>query len=236
MGKTKMFERYSEKARRVLFFARYEASQFGSSYIQPEHLLLGLVREDKALSIQFLPSHAAEAIREQIEARTTKGEKISTTVDLPLNADSKRVLAFAAEEAPIGEIGTAHLLIGILRLTHFASEILHGYGLSLETVRKELEGVAPKGSVKKAHSKPTACRDCRHLIVDKSEKPIEWTDLFCAASPKKPTFDCYTGELREPKPDSPLPTRFQFCSMINFGECRLFEPNEELTQNVAETE
>jgi Clp amino terminal domain, pathogenicity island component len=206
-----MFERYAEKARRVLFFARYEASQFGSPYIQPEHLLLGLVREDKALSIQFLPSHAAEAIREQIEARTTKGKKISTTVDLPLNADSKRVLAFAAE-------------------------ILHGYGLSLETVRKELEGVAPKGSVKKAHSKPTACRDCRHLIVDKSEKPIEWTDLFCAASPTKPTFDCYTGELRDSKPDSPLSERFQFCSMINFGECRLFEPKEGLTQNVAETE
>ena len=44
-----MFERYTEKARRVIFFARYEASQFGSPYIETEHLLLGLLREDKAL-------------------------------------------------------------------------------------------------------------------------------------------------------------------------------------------
>ena len=45
-----MFERYTEKARRVIFFARYEASQFGSPYIETEHLLLGLLREDKQLA------------------------------------------------------------------------------------------------------------------------------------------------------------------------------------------
>jgi ATP-dependent Clp protease ATP-binding subunit ClpC len=54
-----MFERYTEKARRVIFFARYEASQFGSPYIETEHLLLGLLREDKALANRFLRSHAA---------------------------------------------------------------------------------------------------------------------------------------------------------------------------------
>ena len=48
-----MFERYTEKARRVIFFARYEASQFGSPYIETEHLLLGLLREDKALTNRF---------------------------------------------------------------------------------------------------------------------------------------------------------------------------------------
>ena len=231
--KPKMFERYAEKARRVIFFARYEASIFGSPYIEPEHLLLGLLREDKDLAFQFLPTHAvAETIREQIEAGTTMGKKISSSLDLPLNADSKRVLAFAAEEAPIGEIGTAHLLLGILRLeTHFAAEILHAYGLSLESVRKELEGAAPKGGVKKAHAKPTACRDCKHLIVNGSKTALEWIDLFCAASPKEPIFDCYTGELSELKPDSPLSTRFQFCKTINFGECGLFEPKEGPPQN-----
>ncbi len=45
-----MFERYTEKARRVIFFARYEASQFGTPAIEPEHLLLGLLKEDKALN------------------------------------------------------------------------------------------------------------------------------------------------------------------------------------------
>ena len=66
-----MFERYTEKARRVIFFARYEASQFGSPYIETEHLLLGLLREDKALTNRFLRSHASvESIRKQIEGHT----------------------------------------------------------------------------------------------------------------------------------------------------------------------
>ena len=72
-----MFERYTEKARRVIFFARYEASQFGSPCIETEHLLLGLLREDKALTNRFLRSSAAvESIRKQIEAQTTLREKV----------------------------------------------------------------------------------------------------------------------------------------------------------------
>ena len=95
-----MFERYTEKARRVIFFARYEASQFGSPYIETEHLLLGLLREDKALTNRFLRSHGSvESIRKQIEGRTAIREKVSTSVDLPLSQESKRVLAYAAEEA-----------------------------------------------------------------------------------------------------------------------------------------
>ena len=89
-----MFERYTEKARRVIFFARYEASQFGSPYIETEHLLLGLLREDKALTNRFLRSHASvESIRKQIEGHTTIREKVSTSVDLPLSNECKRVLA-----------------------------------------------------------------------------------------------------------------------------------------------
>jgi len=95
-----MFERYTEKARRVIFFARYEASQFGSPCIETEHLLLGLLREDKVLTNRFLRSSAAvESIRKQIEAQTTMREKVSTSVDLPLSHECKRVLAYGAEEA-----------------------------------------------------------------------------------------------------------------------------------------
>jgi ATP-dependent Clp protease ATP-binding subunit ClpC len=62
-----MFERYTEKARRTIFFARYEASHFGSLYIETEYLLLGLLCEDKALANRYLRSHAAvESIRKQI--------------------------------------------------------------------------------------------------------------------------------------------------------------------------
>src|ERR1035437_1896098 len=81
-----MFERYTEKARRVIVFAGSEASQFGSPYIETEHLLLGLLREDKSLPFRFLRSHASvESIRKQIEEHPTIREKVSTSVDLPLS-------------------------------------------------------------------------------------------------------------------------------------------------------
>ena len=138
-----MFERYTEKARRVIFFARYEASQFGSPYIETEHLLLGLLREDKALANRFLRSHQAlESIRKQVEAHTTIREKVSTSVDLPLSHECKRVLAYAAEEAEnLGHkhIGTEHLLLGLLREKKcFAAEILEERGLRLNHVREEI--------------------------------------------------------------------------------------------------
>jgi ATP-dependent Clp protease ATP-binding subunit ClpC len=138
-----MFERYTEKARRVIFFARYEASQFGSPYIETEHLLLGLLREDKALANRFLRSHAAvESIRKQIEGHTAIREKVPTSVDLPLSHECKRVLAYGAEEAERlnhKHIGTEHLLLGLLREEKcFAAEILHERGLRLSTIREEL--------------------------------------------------------------------------------------------------
>jgi ATP-dependent Clp protease ATP-binding subunit ClpA len=135
-----MFERYTEKARRVIFFARYEASQFGSPYIETEHLLLGLLREDKALANRFLRSHAAiESIRKQIEAHTTIREKVSTSVDLPLSHECKRVLAYGAEEAERlnhKHIGTEHLLLGLLRETHKAGIRLQ---FSAAEVRADIE-------------------------------------------------------------------------------------------------
>ncbi len=141
-----MFERYTEKARRVIFFARYEASQFGSPYIETEHLVMGLLREDKALTNRFLRSQgSAESIRKQIEAHTVVREKVATSVDLPVSNESKRVLAYAAEEAErLGHkhIGTEHLLLGLLREEGcFGAQILQERGLQLEKVREEIARV-----------------------------------------------------------------------------------------------
>src|SRR5580700_8018511 len=139
-----MFERYTEKARRVIFFARYEASQFGQPYIETEHLLMGVLREDKALTNRFLRSHTSvESIRKQIETHTDVREKTSTSVDLPLSNESKRVLAYAAEEAERlnnKHIGPEHLLLGLLREEKcFAATLLKERGVHLSTLRKELE-------------------------------------------------------------------------------------------------
>jgi hypothetical protein len=146
-----MFERYTEKARRTIFFARYEASQFGSPYIESEHLLLGLLREDKALTNRFLRSHGAvESIRRQIEGHTMLREKVSTSVDLPLSDECKRVLVYAVEEADRlshKPIGTEHLLLGLLREEKcFAAAILRERGLALERLREELADSSPNDS------------------------------------------------------------------------------------------
>src|SRR5436305_13850696 len=93
-----MFERYTEKARRVIFFARYEASQFGSPCIETEHLLLGLLREDKALTNRFLRSHASvESIRKQIVGHTTTPENVSPCADLAWRKQCKPVLSYSAD-------------------------------------------------------------------------------------------------------------------------------------------
>ena len=77
-----MFERYTEVARRAIFFARYEASQFGASAIEPEHLLLGLSREDKPLFGRFLgdSKQSIETIRTSVSGRAepTVVQRVST--------------------------------------------------------------------------------------------------------------------------------------------------------------
>jgi 1-pyrroline-5-carboxylate dehydrogenase len=139
-----MFERYTEKARRVIFFARYEASQYGSPYIEAEHMLLGILREDKAMANRFLTGHApVESIRKQIDGHTTLREKTSTSIDLPLSNECRRVLAYAAEEAErLGHphIGTEHLLLGLLREEKsFAAQMLAERDVKLDALREALK-------------------------------------------------------------------------------------------------
>lgn len=154
-----MFERYTEKARRVIFFARYEASRFGSPYIETEHMLLGLLREDKALTNRLLPK-GVESIRQQIEAATTKGEQIPTSVDLPLSNENRRVLAHAAEEAEglsHRHIGSEHLLLGLLREEKcFAAQILHERGVRLPAVRERLAQLQPEAGVAATAPQPSS--------------------------------------------------------------------------------
>ena len=140
-----MFERYTEKARRVIFFARYEASNYGSKTIAPEHLLLGLVREDKTLGNRFFTSRHAfnpDLIRQEIDGRTVRREKLPQTMELALTPETKRVLVFAFEESDRLQnryIGTEHLLLGLLREERsIAAEVLFERGLRLSVVREEI--------------------------------------------------------------------------------------------------
>jgi ATP-dependent Clp protease ATP-binding subunit ClpC len=176
-----MFERYTEKARRVIFFARYEASQFGASQIEAEHMLLGLIREDKSLTNRFL--HRAQVnidlIRKEIEGRTVLRDRVSSTIDLPLSGEAKRVLAFAAEESTrLGHrhIGTEHLLLGLLREENsVAAEILYERGIRLSDVRQELMRQSPQersGTRRETPHLTEFCRDLTEAALEGKLDPL----------------------------------------------------------------
>jgi ATP-dependent Clp protease ATP-binding subunit ClpC len=136
-----MFEGFNESARQVLFFAVSEACEFGSFSIEPEHMLLGLLHADERLTSRFLRSPlSVESIREQIKEHTTLRKR--TTVDLPFSDECKRIIASTAEEAErLGDkqIGTGHLLLGIMREENcFAAHLLRERGVQLDAIRKEL--------------------------------------------------------------------------------------------------
>ena len=149
-----MFERYTEKARRVIFFARYEASHYGSTEIDTEHLLLGLMRENKAL-YRWLPKTDLQTIRQRIDEHSPKQPSIPTNVDLPLSSDGKRVLKHAADEADRlshRHIGTEHLLLGLLDEEGcFAAMLLRDGGADAESIRLQVGEMAKQQSAPRIH-------------------------------------------------------------------------------------
>ena len=161
-----MFERYTERARRVLFFARYEASEFGSLSIETEHLLLGLVREGKGLTRRlFAPfSVSLDGIRSEIAGRTVAHDKIPASVEIPFTSQTKRILQYAAEEADRlmhSYIGTEHLLLGIFREERcLAATLLTQKGMRLDRLRSEIVDLLNERDTPQPISDSTVCCFC----------------------------------------------------------------------------
>ncbi|HET9793601.1 MAG TPA: ATP-dependent Clp protease ATP-binding subunit [Thermoanaerobaculia bacterium] len=138
-----MFEKYNEKARRALFFARYEASKLGSKVIESEHILLGILREGEDVIKEIFSRFNVkpEEIRREIEGDRIFVERISSTAELPLSEESKKILAYASHEAESmvhPYVGTEHLLVGILRVDgSVAGRLLTARGFNLYGVREE---------------------------------------------------------------------------------------------------
>ena len=136
-----MFDRYSERARRALFFTRYELGQLGGETIDPAHLLLGLLRDSKGIHRLFASWNIPLAeLRLKIEQRVTRGDKMPTSVEVPFAAATKRVLNFAVEEADRlldHNIEPEHLLLGLLRENDpVAAASLIAYGIGLDGTRE----------------------------------------------------------------------------------------------------
>jgi Clp amino terminal domain, pathogenicity island component len=150
-----MFERYTEKARRVIFFARYEASQYGSPVIGTEHLLFGLLREDRAMMQRLVGRIQLELeIRDEVEKAIKRGKPFATSVEVPLSSESKLILSFAGEEADRlahQHIGTEHILLGILRLKDsLAAALLMARGAKADTIREQIAKPSVLASIKPA--------------------------------------------------------------------------------------
>ena len=139
-----MFERFTERARRTLFFARFEVTQLGATMIEPEHILLGLCREPKGLVARIFEHRGVSTAELSVEIaeRHEFRERIPTSQEVPFSTETKRVLAYAAEEADRlahTYIGTEHLLLGVLREEgSMGAELLVKHGLKLDEVRNAI--------------------------------------------------------------------------------------------------
>jgi len=151
------FEKFTERARRVLTLAQEEAQHFSHSYIGTEHILLGLVREDEGVAARVLVNLGVvlSKVRSAVEFIIGRGEKPGGD-EIGLSPRAKRVIELAIDEARhLGHnyIGTEHLLLGLLREGEgIAASVLDSFGITLERVRAETVHILSQGTLK---SKPT---------------------------------------------------------------------------------
>jgi ATP-dependent Clp protease ATP-binding subunit ClpC len=169
-----MFERFTPQARQAVYFARYEASQFGGTSIESEHFLLGVLRADEAMSARLLGSNASvESLRACIRKQHPARQTVSTSVDIPLSHESRRVMVYANQESERqgGDIGPAHLLLGLMREEQsFAARLLRESGVTIEQLRAEAkrppEPPAPGPVTAKPQSERPAAAGARALTTE----------------------------------------------------------------------
>src|SRR5947207_1778122 len=139
-----MYERFTDRARKVMQLANEEARRFNHEYIGTEHILLGLIKEGSGVAANLLKNLDIDAskVRKEIEKIIQSGPELNMMGKLPQTPRAKKVIEFAIEEAQQlnhNYIGTEHLLLGLLREEEgVASQVLMNLGLRLEDVRAEV--------------------------------------------------------------------------------------------------
>jgi len=142
-----MFDRFTDRARKVMGLARQEAQRFNHDYIGTEHILLGLIQEGSGVAADVLKSLDVDLkkIRQEVEKLVSHGTTMVTMGQLPFTPRAKKVLELALEEASnLGHnyIGTEHLLLGLIgEQEGIAAEVLDNIGVDIETVRTEVAGL-----------------------------------------------------------------------------------------------
>ncbi len=139
-----MFDRFTDRAKKVMSFARQEAMKFNHEYIGTEHILLGLVQEGSGVAANVLKNMTIdlEKIRHEVEKIVKTGPSMVTMGQLPFTPRAKKVLELSLEEASQlshNYIGTEHLLLGLIRENEgIAAQVLMNLGVKLEEVRDEV--------------------------------------------------------------------------------------------------
>ncbi len=139
-----MFERFTDRARKVMALANQEAQRFNHEYIGTEHILLGLVKEGSGVGATVLKNLDIDLrkVRLEVEKLVKSGPDMVTMGKLPQTPRAKKVIEYAIEEARnLGHnyVGTEHLLLGLLREKDgVAAQVLMNLGLKLEEVREEV--------------------------------------------------------------------------------------------------
>ncbi len=139
-----MFDRFTDRARKVMGLARQEAQRFNHDYIGTEHILLGLIQEGSGVASDVLKNLDVDLkkIRQEVEKLVSHGTTMVTMGQLPFTPRAKKVLELALEEASnLGHnyIGTEHLLLGLIREQEgIAAQVLQNIKIRLEDVREEV--------------------------------------------------------------------------------------------------
>ncbi|MBP8911895.1 MAG: NDP-hexose 4-ketoreductase, partial [Phycisphaerae bacterium] len=139
-----MFERFTDRARKVMALANQEAQRFNHEYIGTEHILLGLVKEGSGVGATVLKNLDVDIkkLRLEVEKLVKSGPDMVTMGKLPQTPRAKKVIEYAIEEARAlnhNYVGTEHILLGLLRESEgIAAQVLMNLGLKLEDVRQEV--------------------------------------------------------------------------------------------------
>ncbi|HXT61092.1 MAG TPA: Clp protease N-terminal domain-containing protein, partial [Pirellulales bacterium] len=139
-----MYERFTDRARKVMQLANQEAQRFNHEYIGTEHVLLGLIKEGSGVAANVLKNLDVDLrkIRLEVEKLVQSGPDMVTMGKLPQTPRAKKVIEYSMEEARNlnhNYVGTEHILLGLLREQEgVAAQVLMNLGLKLEEVREEV--------------------------------------------------------------------------------------------------
>lgn len=156
-----MWQRFTERARKVVFYAQEEAQKFGEGYVSTEHLLLGLVRESDSVAARVLEKLGVSLnrIRAEVEKQLPRGDA-RPSQDMTLTPRAKRVIDLAYDEARNlnnNYIGTEHLLLGLIREGDgLAGRVLAKLGVELEKARREVMALQDNETQTKSGGRATA--------------------------------------------------------------------------------